>query len=230
MAKTTVNMKELRTKVSAMSEREKWMLVVTGFVLVVGILDFFLIQPMRDQRAAFEQQINTVRSQQADFAQQQEELVLQIEADPAMAMQRQIEGLEKSISTNEVKLKEFTTSLVSPVEMSNMLRELVSQSRGLKLIEFENLAVAPLIDDPDMQEGADVEQATEFGLFRHPVRVVFEGNYQDTLDYLTKLEQIDNKFYWQRFDYQVLQHPKARVTINIYTLSTQQWWIGSNES
>ncbi|MBT8449593.1 MAG: type II secretion system protein M [Gammaproteobacteria bacterium] len=229
MAKS-IDMQDLRKKVGAMSEREKWMLVITGFVLVVGILDFFIIQPMRDQRALFEQQINTVRSQQADFAQQQEELVVQIESDPAMVMQRQIEGLEKSIDTNEVRLKEFTTSLVTPVEMSNMLRELVNQNKGLKLIELENQAVAPLIDDAENQEDMANENETEFGLFRHPVKVIFEGNYKDTLAYVQKLENIDNKFYWQRFDYQVLEYPKARVTINIYTLSTQQWWIGSNES
>ena len=68
---------------------------------------FLPIQPLRDQRALFDQQINTIRAQQSDFAQQQEELVLQIESDPAMMMQRQIEGLQKSISTNEVKLKEI---------------------------------------------------------------------------------------------------------------------------
>jgi len=50
------------------------------------------------------------------------------------------------------------------------------------------------------------------------------------LEYLQKLEQLPNKFYWHRFDYQVLEYPKAQVSINIYTLSTQQWWIGDHES
>lgn len=225
-----LDMKVLRKKVADMSVREKWMLVVTGFVLIVGILDFFFIQPMRDQRSLFEQQINTIRSQQSDFTQQQEELVDQIESDPAMVMQRQIEGLEKSISASEAKLSVFTKSLVSPIEMTDMLRELVDQNRGLKLIELENMAVSPLIDEAKEADAEVMADQNGFGLFRHQVRLIFEGNYSDTLQYLRKLEQIDNKFYWQRFDYQVLDYPKARVTLNIYTLSTQQWWIGSNES
>ena len=227
---TEFDMKNLRKKVNEMSMRERWMLAITGFVLVVGILDFFFIQPMRDQRALFEQQINTIRSQQSDFTQQQEELAVQIESDPAMVMQRQIEGLEKSISRDEARLQEFTKSLVSPIEMTDMLRELVNQNKGLKLIELENLAVAPLIAEPNETKEEAESGNNDFGLFRHQVRLVFEGNYTDTVEYLRKLEKIDNKFYWQRFDYQVLNYPKARVTLNIYTLSTQQWWIGSNES
>ena len=225
-----LDMKNMRKKVVEMSVREKWMLLVTGFVLIVGILDFFFIQPMRDQRELFEQQINTIRSQQSDFAQQQDELAIQIESDPAMVMQRQIKGLDKSITSSEARLQEFTKSLVSPVEMTDMLRELVNQNRGLKLIELENMAVSPLISEDGAAATETTPDDTDFGLFRHQVRLIFEGNYTDTLEYLRKLEEIDNKFYWQRFDYQVLDYPKARVTLNIYTLSTQQWWIGSNES
>jgi MSHA biogenesis protein MshJ len=223
---TDNRLQQWRDKLAEFSDREKWMLAITGFVLVVGVLDFFVIQPMRDQRALFEQQIETLRMQQVDFSQQQTELLEQIEADPAMAMGREVEGLEKAITASEEKLRSFTQSLVSPGQMSEMLRAMLENQQGLKLLELTNLPVSPLLKNEQQATSSD----SGIGLFRHPVRLVFEGNYSDTLAYLERLEEIPNKFYWYRFDYQVKEYPLARVSVNIYTLSTQEWWIGEDDS
>ena len=51
--------------------------------------------------------------------------------------------------------------------MSDMLRELVNQNSGLKLIELENMAVAPLIEDPNQTEEM-AEEVTEFGFISTP--------------------------------------------------------------
>ena len=48
------------------------------------------------------------------------------------------------------------------------------------------------------------------------------------MNYLQKLEQLPWKFYWQHFDYEVQQYPRALITLNIYTLSTSKWWIGDD--
>lgn len=223
-------MQQWRDKVSQFSDREKWMLAITGFVVIVGVIDFFVIQPMRDQRALFEQQIETLRVQQVDFSQQQTELLQQIESDPAMAMGREVEGLEKAISDSENKLRSFTQSLVSPDQMSEMLRAILDNQKGLSLVELSNLPVSPLLNEAQLDAEQPEDAGAGIGLFRHPVRLVFEGNYADTLAYLQRLEEIPNKFYWYRFDYQVLDYPLARVSVNIYTLSTQEWWIGEDDS
>ena len=217
------NMDGLRESVSALSPREKWLLVATGFVLVVGLLDYFIIQPVRDERASTEIQIQNLRAQQINFDQQLEELTIQIANDPAMIAEREIEGLDKAIIENEKRLRTFTDTLVAPQEMAAMLKDILDQQKNLKLVELRNLPVAPILSDEESDSNQDI------GLFRHPVRLVFQGNYSDTLSYLTKLEDMKNRFYWNRFDYQVEDYPIARVSLNIYTLSTQQWWIGNIE-
>ncbi len=216
-------MQQLREKVSVLSIREKWLLLLTGFVFVVGVLDYFIIQPIRDERSAIEIQINNLRMQQTSFDQQLSELTEQIANDPAMIAEREIDGLEKAIIENEQRLRTFTDTLVSPREMGSMLKEILDNQKNLKLVELKNLPVAPILSDEESESTQDI------GLFRHPVRLVFEGNYANTLQYLTLLEQMKNRFYWNRFDYQVQDYPIARVSLNIYTLSTQQWWIGDIE-
>lgn len=217
------SMQDLREKVSALSAREKWLLVATGYVFVVGILDYFIIQPVRDQRISTEIQIQNLVAQQLNFDQQLNELTMQIASDPAMIAEREIEGLDKAIVENEKRLRTFTDTLVAPQNMTAMLKDILDQQQNLKLVELRNLPVAPILSDEESDSNQDI------GLFRHSVRLVFQGNYTDTLKYLTKLEDMKNRFYWNRFDYQVEDYPIARVSLNIYTLSTQQWWIGNIE-
>ncbi len=50
-----------------------------------------------------------------------------------------------------------------------------------------------------------------------------------TKDYLTHLEQLPWKFYWQSFNYEVQEYPTALVRLNIYTLSTSNWWMGEKD-
>lgn len=210
----------LQQKVAAFSARERWLLFATGLILVVGLLDYFLIQPLRDDRAGLAIQINNLNVQRSNFDQQLEELTDAIANDPAMMAERELEGLENAIMGSERRLRAFTDTLVAPDEMADMLRDILESQKNLTLVELQNLLVTPILTDEENK------LSTEIGLYRHPVKLIFEGNYSDTLGYLGRLEGMDSRFYWSRFDYQVKDYPTAQVSLNIYTLSTQEWWIG----
>jgi MSHA biogenesis protein MshJ len=210
----------LQQKVAAFSARERWLLFATGLILVVGLLDYFLIQPVRDERAGLAIQINNLNVQRTNFDQQLEELTDAIANDPAMMAERELEGLENAIMGSERRLRAFTDTLVAPDEMADMLRDILESQKNLTLVELQNLLVTPILTDEENK------LSTEIGLYRHPVKLIFEGNYSDTLGYLGRLEGMDSRFYWSRFDYQVKDYPTAQVSLNIYTLSTQEWWIG----
>jgi MSHA biogenesis protein MshJ len=121
-----------------------------------------------------------------------------------------------------------------------MLESMLHESADLKLISLKNIPAAPLFDKEAAEQKSTVDESDGeqdnknqtkdvFGLYRHGIRMVFQGNYMKSMDYLQKLEQLPWKFYWQNFDYQVEKHPKAIITLNIYTLSTSQWWIGDKD-
>jgi MSHA biogenesis protein MshJ len=62
-------------------------------------------------------------------------------------------------------------------------------------------------------------------IFRHGVRIVIEGSYLDLLDYMTTLEQLPGKIYWGNLEFEVKTHPKAYLTLDLYTLSLDGKWL-----
>ncbi|MFT5450934.1 MAG: MSHA biogenesis protein MshJ [Enterobacterales bacterium] len=228
-------------KIAALSQREKVLVLLTGLIIIPGIIDFFLLQPLRDSTALYNKQVLSVYSRMESYTAQQEELLLEIKNDPAMELERRIEGASKALKATKEVLVNYTGTLISPQKMAIMLESMLHESNGLKLLSLENLAVAPLfdkeskaqkstVDDQSLNDESRNKQSRDvFGLYRHGIRMVFQGNYMTSMDYLKKLETLPWKFYWQNFDYQVEKHPKATITLNIYTLSTSQWWIGDKD-
>ena len=237
---------QAREKIAALSQREKVLVLLTGLILLPGIIDFFLVQPLRDSTTLYNQQILSVHSRMESYNAQQEELLIEIKNDPAMELERRIEGASRALEATKEVLVNYTDTLISPQKMASMLESMLHESVELKLLSLENLPVAPLFDkettaqkskaeeqsddaQPLTEQSANKQTKDVFGLYRHGIRITFQGNYMKSMDYLQKLEQLPWKFYWQSFAYQVEKHPKAIITLNIYTLSTSQWWIGDKD-
>lgn len=76
-------------------------------------------------------------------------------------------------------------------------------------------------------DGKDTDGAARVPeVYQHGLEVVFQGDYHSTLRYLRKLEQLPWKFYWDEVTYEVLQYPKAQISVHIHTLSLDKGWIG----
>ena len=65
-------------------------------------------------------------------------------------------------------------------------------------------------------------------LYRHGMRVTFEGSYFEVRDYLRSIEGGDWRLFWERLDYQVGEAGpgRARITLELYTLSREAGWVG----
>ncbi|PCJ49052.1 MAG: hypothetical protein COA74_07235 [Gammaproteobacteria bacterium] len=225
--------KKAGEKIAGLNQREKILVLLMGLILLPGIIDFFLLQPLRDSRAQYNKQMQSINLRLDSFNTQQNELLQDIKNDPAMELERRIEGIEKVLGATKEALVGYTDTLISPQKMATMLENMLHESAELKLVSLENLPVAPLFDKETNkvpnQETNEEKLKDVFGLYRHGIRLVFKGNYMKTKSYLLKLERLPWKFYWQHFDYQVEKHPNAMITLNIYTLSTSKWWIGDKD-
>ena len=63
-------------------------------------------------------------------------------------------------------------------------------------------------------------------LYRHTLRIEFEGDYLATLRYLQAIEGLSRRLFWVGFEFEVRRYPKARVVLTVETLSLQKGWIG----
>jgi len=227
--------KTAEQRVTELGQREKILLLLTGLIIIPGILEFFLIQPLRDAGNQWRQQTEAINQSMVSYSTQQNELLVQIEKDPAMDLERRIEGLEKSLGIAQKALLKYTDTLIAPQRMATVLENMLHQKGRLELVSLQNLPVAPLFQGQDSgvkdirDDTAGQKSREAFGLYRHGIQMVFRGNYMTTKDYLTHLEQLPWKFYWQSFNYEVQEYPTALVRLNIYTLSTSNWWMGEKD-
>jgi len=225
-------LKQGNEKLLTLNQREKILLLFAGLILLPGIIDFFLIQPLRDQSNQWQKQTQAINQRLSSFSQQQKDLLLEIENDPAMGLERRIEGIAKALNSTKDAMLSYTDTLISPQKMASMLESMLHERGSLELISLENLPVTPLFNQADNQQkkASESEQVADvFGLYRHGIQLVFKGDYMNSMDYLKSLEQMPWKFYWQHFNYEVQKYPTALITLNIYTLSTSDWWIGDDD-
>ncbi|MBQ0935733.1 hypothetical protein [Ideonella paludis] len=63
------------------------------------------------------------------------------------------------------------------------------------------------------------------GLWRHGIEVTLEGSYSDLSAYLQHLEALPQRVLRAGMRFQVEAHPKASLTLTLYTLSLDQSWL-----
>jgi MSHA biogenesis protein MshJ len=63
-------------------------------------------------------------------------------------------------------------------------------------------------------------------VYRHGLRIELVGSYQNTLDYLGRLEALPWRLAWEALDIQVRDYPKTSVILTLYTLSFEEGWLG----
>lgn len=69
---------------------------------------------------------------------------------------------------------------------------------------------------------ADDAQVT---LYRHGVELTLEGSFAELLDYLRALQAMPQRVLWGKLSFKVEQHPKATLTLRLYTLSRDRHWL-----
>lgn len=155
-------------------------------------------------------------------------------SDPvALALAREQE-LAIRLEEIDAKLGAHSAGLIPPERMVEVIHDVLSRQRGVKLVSLHNKPVSRLAqstaehaarnrsDGNDAQESPD-EQS---GPYMHPVEIVIEGRYLDILAYLRALEKLEWRFYWKRLELTTVDYPSNRVRIELGTLSMEKEWIG----
>lgn len=217
---------------------EERALLLAIVVVVVGYGWLVLVSDRIDaRREQLSLQVNSLNGQIAQEANRFSDIQRNYKADPnAFARQRQQALQEQTIAVDE-QLRRLYGQLIQPRQMAQVLTSILQRETTLRLVSLENLApsmltsasvgaVTPLVGESAVaaSEGLDAENGIQ--VYRHGLRMVFEGNYLETIRYLRSLENLDTTFFWQSLSYNVTEWPKANITLEIFTLSTRQEWIG----
>ncbi|PHS82951.1 MSHA biogenesis protein MshJ [Aeromonas dhakensis] len=201
-------------KLAALSQRERVLIMLTGVVLIgsiatYGWLDAAVVRLEQDRLALSSAQRDL---EIMDLENQGKQA--RLARDPDQNVRTQLAGVDEEIGKLDAALKAQTVDLIQAHEMPEVLEALLSRSANLHMVALTSLAPEPLMAG---------EQ--RINLFKHGIRLKLEGGYFDVYQYLKALEALPRHFYWKQFDYQVQEHPKAVVEMEIYTLSTSKEFI-----
>jgi MSHA biogenesis protein MshJ len=228
-----VRLKPLADRIDALSLRERGII----FVAILGALYFvavnLLFTPIRAEQDRLQKQLQSKR-EQTQLIENQVQIVVTGGVQGAdVAKRERLNALQTNLSMIDEALKKVTTGLVPPKEMARLVELVLVKNKGLQVIKVESLPAAPLIEENpapnpnDRARGAKAGSTPAAGLmvYKHGMRIELKGSYMDILRYLHALEDLPWKVFWGQATLQTEEYPASKLTLLIYTLSTQDSWI-----
>lgn len=239
-------MKAQWTKLSeafnAYTQRERVIIAVLVMVVLYGIFEIAFFSPANKAREALKARMNAAQLEVKKLSAQELVLAQALTNDPNTAKKLEIERLEIRTIELDKSLQKLAVGLIPAEKLPEALHDVLEKMDSLRLIGMETLAPTKLQLESPLQpkinnevskavaaaKGEELQEKEDenVGVFKHAVLVTVEGKYFDVVSYLKALEDLPWKIYWEGLDYQVNKYPKAKVTIEVYTLSTDKGVLG----
>lgn len=211
-------LQKLETRFNEMTPRERGMIFAAGLILVVMVLYSLWLGPNLERSASLERKLSSHQQSSETLTRQIAMVKEALKRDPNEATQRQLDKQKADIEVLDSKLKALTVDLVAADQMLPVLQSLLAKSRDLTLIGLTSIDSQPVLE---LQEQED----SGVGMYRHGIAIEVSGSFFDVYRLVESIEASQWRFYWQSFDYQVTDYPKAKVRIVLYTLSTSEEYI-----
>lgn len=226
-------------KFNKTTPREQYLIIASGLVAIVFILYSLFIDESIQRIETLNKQV--LQTQQSNTNMQSSIQLLEqaLREDPDIALQKELLQYQAKLGGIDEKLLTLTSDLIDPIQMRYALIKLLKLQKGVKLLSFEVLPARSVSDDK-VQTAAknnnkkeeivtvkvNATHTKQLHLYRHSIKIKLKGQYFQLKDYLTQLESLSWKFFWQEFDYQLKAYPLSELEIEIYSLSTSKEFIG----
>jgi MSHA biogenesis protein MshJ len=203
------------------SVRDRAALLIGAVLVIVFLIFYLLVNPWGRKNDLATQQISTIRTEMTDLQAKEQIISARKDVDPDRKDRKRLGVLTEQSAKLEQQLQEGIVNLVTPREMPELLKELLTRQDDLQLISLENLVPQRL--NFNQQKIPDEFSPT---LYRHSLSMTFSGNYLTMLKYLKQLEQLPRTLIWEEVEILNENYPQATVRLQVYTLSLKEGWIG----
>jgi len=207
-------------RLDGLSIRERGLVFGVGVALLWVGWQSLLMDPLTVRGKAAEQHLADAFRQMT----MSEQIRAAVVHDPAVEAALRNGALAARLAALDSNLNSVAQGYVSPERMTELLRSLLSEQRGLTLVSLANLPVESLSSPSDSKREAAIAP-DDRGPFLHPVEMVVEGDYGSVVVYLRALEALPWRIHWQRVELTAGDYPMNRVRIVIGALSLSRYWI-----
>ncbi|NGZ07657.1 MAG: hypothetical protein G8237_15040 [Magnetococcales bacterium] len=207
---------KLLSRVDRLSKRERIQMVVLMLVLLGAGWMQGALEPYRKEQVAIHKQRTQLDKGIGDLMTLEQEILIRKEKNPDQLAEERIAALRAEIQDLDKRLGEGVMGMISPSEMVQALKRLLTSESGLALLSLEVPPPRNLLVGDDA--GGSV--------YQHTLVLRFSGSFEDVLHYLFTLERLPWKIFWDGLEFAVVEYPKAYVTLHIHTLSLTEDLVG----
>lgn len=231
-------------RIDALSIRERGIVLVAIIFIMYTVWDSMLMRPQIVEQRKVLADLQLKRAEQGVLNIKFQNLIRQGQVDSGGVSRERLESLKQQLAEIEAEVRLSTNHLVKPDNMALILQTILNRSSGLQLVGIKGLGASPLLavtatesvvaangtgdiaaeeglNEPAMPANSGVQNA-----YKHGLIIQLEGDYMSTLDYMRDLESLEWGFFWENIEYEVIEYPRGRVAITLYTLSLEKDWIG----
>lgn len=224
--------------------REQYLILLTGLVAVIFITFYLFIGTPMGQNQQASQTIMRLQSSNQALKISVMEMQTALQQDPNEAIRNKIAQYEAKLAKIDESLLTLTSDLISPIQMRYALLDLLKLEKGVSLLSFELLGAQPLLTNDlaksdiakantsastsskQSESNLNTKAPVGVNLYRHGIKIKLSGSYFELRDYLSRLEKLSWKFFWQDFNFKVTQYPQSELEIHMYSLGTKKEFVG----
>jgi len=204
-------------KIDALSMRERLLVLVTVLVLIAALWHTMLMKPLEQRADQTRTQLTELEERISSANRNLEDQIMQL-ASGSGDQRLRIASLRKRIDEINATLGNHAAELIDPSEMAQVLEGVLKEQSRLTLVRIRNTT-------PDSLSADEDPSAVTF--YQHGLEIEVEGSYAACLDYLTAIESLPWRLYWQVLELDVINYPLNRIRIEVGTLSLDEEWIGA---
>jgi len=223
---------QLIEKANALSLRERALVAAAVLTVLFTLWNELLLIPMEQKNKRMAKEVEAVQERVISLDRQIADLLEKTKEDPEKTMRDNMLRYGRELNELDQQISVLAENLISPQKMARVLQEMLTQISGLNVIEVKSLAAQPLLEDSGgrndtrLSTSGQKMTAPVLGIYRHRLVIKFEGEFNQSVEYLKALEALPWQIFWDSIEYTVDEHPKAHVTISVSTLSLHEGWIG----
>lgn len=208
----------LINRIDALKFRERLMILLAVLAGAGFVLETYYLDPARKDLARERNRVVAQQERLGGLQVREAELRVRLAADLDAENKERIQQLRTGIAQEEALLREELTNLVSPTEMTRVLRDLVPAEGRLSLVGVRSLPSTPVLI------GSGGEDAPQ--LYRRGVELSMRGEYLALVTYLRAVEDSPWRLHWDVLKLATEEYPRVEILLRVYTLSIEPGWIG----
>lgn len=219
-------LKKYTDRLDALSLRERGIVFVAVMVVLYAVAANLLFPPLYAEQDKLKKQLTAKRSQIQLFEVQIQAALAKSALDPDAPNRAKLADLERRLQALDRSLATVTARLVPSKDMARLVEQILARNRRVSVVRIESLPAEPLQSVAVPVAGQKPGTGRALMAYRHGMRIELRGGYLDMLAYLREVENLPWKMFWGQVTLQVEQYPVSRLVLHVYTLSTQESWIG----